>query len=161
MKILVAAHHDELLQKPVDRLSGALRELGHEVEAFFFPFNFESLNILPQFFGLRLMELNCWSDVFLSISPITDVADHRQKIIWRLSDDLVFALGSSSPSFVGMNAAIAEARAVFCATKRTQREMKEVGVPAKLLPFPSDDDVAWRGVANSLVQGITLTGGGA
>ncbi|WP_312146161.1 hypothetical protein [Brevundimonas sp.] len=156
MKILVAAHHDELLQEPVERLSDALRGIGHEAEAFFFPFNVGSANITSQFFGLRLMELNCWCDVFLSLSPITDAAVHRQKIIWRLGDDIAFAPGSSSPSFMGMNAAIAEARAVFCATKRTQREMQGIGVTARLLPFPSSDDVAWRSAASTLVQGTAL-----
>ena len=159
MKILVAAHQDELLQKPIDRLSDALRGLGHEAEAFLFPFNVESPNVTPQFFGLHLMELNCWSDVFLSLSPITDVAVHRQKIIWRIDDDLVSKAGSSPLKFSGMDATIAEARAVFCATKRTQRAMKGIGVPSRLLPFPSNDDVAWRDAANSLLQAAALTPG--
>jgi hypothetical protein len=159
MKILVAAHQEKLLQKPIDRLLDALRGLEHEAEAFLFPFNVESPNVTPQFFGLRLMELNCWSDVFLSLSPITDVAVHRQKIIWRIADDLVSKAGSSSFNSVGMDAAIAEARAVFCATKRTQRAMKGIGVAARLLPFPSDDDVAWRNAANSLMQAAALMPG--
>ena len=159
MKILVAAHQDEFFQKPIDRLSDALRGLGHEAEAFLFPFNVVSPNITPQFFGLRLMELNCWSDVFLSLSPITDVALHRQKIIWQIGDDLVSKAGSSPLNFAGMDAAVAEACAVFCVAKRTQRAMKEVGVPARLLPFPSDDDAAWRNAANSLVQAAGLMSG--
>jgi glycosyltransferase involved in cell wall biosynthesis len=124
-----------------DSLSEALRESGHAVEKFDFPFHSDHRTMVEQMTALRLLDLSGCGDRLIALRTPSYLINHHRKVIWfihhhRPAFDLwgtCFQDLPNSPRGIAWreafrsadNTALREAAAVFVNSRRMAERVRE------------------------------------
>jgi glycosyltransferase involved in cell wall biosynthesis len=86
MKILIATTVNPFVEDGstyiVDWLDHVLKQRGHEVETFRFPFSDRPADVLDQLVGLRLIDLSRSGDRLITVRTPSHLIKHPNKVVW-------------------------------------------------------------------------------
>jgi hypothetical protein len=126
MKVVIAATFIPFVESGaadiVNGLDQSLRQRGHDVETFYFPFSERPDEALQQLTALRLIDLSQFGDRLVSIGTPSHLLKHPNKVVWLLHDERDAGDGSDTPEDEARRQAILsadgvglrEASRVFC-----------------------------------------------
>src|SRR5665213_2113340 len=172
MKILIATTFTPFIESGstyiVDGLDQTLKQRGHEVETFHFPFSDHPDEVLEQLTALRLIDLSQFGDRLITIRTPSHLLKHPNKVVWLLPPDRDAHGWSETPEnearrqaiFSADNLGLRESSIVFCNSEAAKNRLKRINsLDAEVLypPVVRHDQFHCAGYGDYLLYFSRLT----
>jgi glycosyltransferase involved in cell wall biosynthesis len=172
MKIVIATTFTPFVESGstyiVNGLDQSLKQRGHDVETFHFPFSDRPDEVLEQLTALRLIDLSQFGDRLVTIRTPSHLLKHPNKVAWLLQHDRVAQDWSDTPEDEARRQAILsadriglrESSRVFCnsvVAKNRLRRLNSLDAEVLYPPLLRHDQFHCAGYGDYLLYFSRLT----